>query len=361
MESTTVNAACACRSFEYRIQYPQSALPINRAICICTRCRSNSGSCGQSHIVIPSNHTIYPSKYALSKYAITQNYDRYFCSTCGAHTLTQDKASGRWLITTGVLEATEGIVNWTGSKYVEGSLDGGISVWLNNITGKDGSLRPLKIWVGQDDGPMVEDGALSKYTPAKSKNGTDAKLQAACHCGGVKLYITRPDENSRNARSPFPDLIYPYYEKKEDNPKNEPWWLRSNNTKYLAGLCACPSCRLSAGYELQPWAFIPKCNIFKENGDSLDFNMGTLKRYSSSKGVMREFCGVCGATVFWHNDGRPTVIDVCVGLLDPEQGARAESWLEWWTERISFEEMAVSSSLVASLRRGLKKWSGDEV
>jgi hypothetical protein len=292
----------------------------------------------------------------LKKYAITENFDQFFCSTCGADVLMQHKASGEWLITTGVLEVTEGIVKWIGSKYVEGSLDGGISIWLNDITGKDGSVNTLQRWLGDDEGPLVEEGTLSKYTPAKTTSGVQARLKAACYCGGVKFYITRPNEASKAAASPFSDLIHPFYEKKEDNPNNEPWWLRSNNTKYLAGLCACPSCRFNSGYELQPWAFIPKCNIFKENGDPLDFNMGSLKRYSSSKGVMREFCCDCGATVFWHNEGRPTVIDVSVGLLDPEQGARAESWLEWWTERISFEEMAVSTSLVDSMRRGLKNW-----
>ncbi len=48
--------------------------------------------------------------------------------------------------------------------------------------------------------------------------------------------------------------------------------------------------------------------------------------------------------------------DVSVGLLDPKQGARVEGWLDWWPGRVSFEEMAVSRSLVTSLEDGLKKW-----
>jgi hypothetical protein len=109
----------------------------------------------------------------------------------------------------------------------------------------------------------------------------------------------------------------------------------------------------------KPWAFIPKCNIFKEDGSPIDFNMGTMESYESSKDIWREFCKVCGATVFWHCKERPYLLDVSVGLLDPKEGARVESWLDWWTGRVSFSEMAVSTSLINALEEGLKKW-GEE-
>lgn len=91
----------------------------------------------------------------------------------------------------------------------------------------------------------------------------------------------------------------------------------------------------------------------------MDFAKGTMKRYESSKDVLREFCSVCGATLFWHCKWRPDLIDVSVGLLDPKQGARADGWLDWWTDRVSFSELAVSKSLIGSLEEGLKKW-GEE-
>jgi hypothetical protein len=37
---------------------------------------------------------------------------------------------------------------------------------------------------------------------------------------------------------------------------------------------------------------------------------------------------------------RPDLIDVSAGLFRAEEGARAEHWLEWWTERVSFSEEA---------------------
>jgi hypothetical protein len=84
-----------------------------------------------------------------------------------------------------------------------------------------------------------------------------------------------------------------------------------------------------------------------------------MKTYESSKDIWREFCKVCGATIFWHCTWRPDLLDVSVGLLDPREGARAEGWLDWWTGRVSFSEMAVSTSLVNALEEGLKQW-GDE-
>lgn len=257
----------------------------------------------------------------------------------------------RWFLSTGGWDRTEGLIEWTGCKWVGDTLDGGCSVWFKEIMGLAGTKRDLKRWVGGDDGDLVPEGTLEKL-PEKKKSET---LKVGCHCGGVKFYITRPNEASRAVRSPFPDLKVPHHSHSNENPKNETWWLRSGD-RYLAGTCTCRSCRLASGFEIQPWAFVPKCNIFWEDGQPLDFGMGTLKRYESSVGVWREFCGKCGATVFWHCRERSELIDVSVGILDPEEGARVERWLEWWTGRVSFKEMAVSKSLVGSLEDGLKGW-----
>jgi len=250
-------------------------------------------------------------------------------------------------------------VEWTGCKWVQGTLDGGVSVWLRAIGGVDGTKRALKKWILVDEdesghGELVPDGTLETLPPNKKRNSD--KLKAQCHCGGVKFYITRPNEGSKAVRAPFPDLMAARHSHSPANPENKTWWLQSNDTKYLAGTCTCTSCRLASGFEIQPWAFVPDCNIFQEEGKPFDFHMGTLKRYDSSKNIFREFCAVCGATVFWHSTERPGLMDISVGLLDPEEGARVESWLEWWTGRVSFEELAVSRSLVASLEDGLKNW-----
>lgn len=258
---------------------------------------------------------------------------------------------------TGLWDRTEGIINWTGCKFVDATEDGGISVWLSDIVDAEGKKRKLLRWKYQDVGEdLVPEGYLRDYVRIKPRDGSEDRLQASCHCGGVKFYITRPNEASKKVRSPFPDLMIPYHTGKSENPENKTWWIR-HNTKYLAGTCTCKSCRVASGFEIQPWAFVPKCNIFQEDGTELDYNMGTLQRYVSSENIWREFCSVCGATVFWHClENRPDLVDVSVGLLDPIEGARVEAWLDWWTQRVSFEESAVSRSLVRSLENGLKEW-----
>jgi hypothetical protein len=85
--------------------------------------------------------------------------------------------------------------------------------------------------------------------------------------------------------------------------------------------------------------------------------MGTMQRYASSKDIYRDFCKVCGATVFSNDKERPDLVSVSVGLLDPEEGARVEKWLVWCTERVGFNEMAISKGLVESLKEGLKRWT----
>jgi hypothetical protein len=193
-------------------------------------------------------------------------------------------------------------------------------------------------------------------------------------------------------------IPYHTHDPRIPNAGDEKWWLRANATKYLAGTCACRSCRLTSGFEIQTWAFVPRANIYfhvprnmrTDPGDggggdemvvALDFDVfregeregkAVLKGYESSEGVMREFCGTCGATVFWHDKWRPEVVDVSVGLLDVGEGARAEGWLEWWGGRVSFEGDAVRDGdakgsgegrvnmegwdLIPALGRGLRAW-----
>ena len=89
----------------------------------------------------------------------------------------------------------------------------------------------------------------------------------------------------------------------------------------------------------------------------MHYSMGTLKQYESSQGVYRNFCGTCGATIFWHDLTRPDLIDVSAGLIHGRSGARAEEMLEWATQRVSFEEEAQNKELIAKIGAGLRAWS----
>ncbi|KAL9596576.1 MAG: hypothetical protein Q9219_005703 [cf. Caloplaca sp. 3 TL-2023] len=231
--------------------------------------------------------------------------------------------------------------------FVGDTKDGGLSSWLESTCS---SSRPEQSKKAPSTSAfMMKDVAIDK---SNSRN----ILDCYCHCRGVQFYITRPDESSSDVSAPASDLLVPFHSQSPEKVSKTAWWLRANGTKYFAGTCACNSCRLASGYDIQAWAFVPKTNIKQMDGKELDYTMGTLKRYSHTNGVYREFCGVCGATVFWHYDERPGVVDVSVGLLDAEEGARAEKWLEWATERVSFEEHAQNRSLISSLSKGLKRW-----
>ncbi|KAL6244574.1 hypothetical protein RBB50_008816 [Rhinocladiella similis] len=189
--------------------------------------------------------------------------------------------------------------------------------------------------------------------PTDSVSNRTNEINGTCQCGGVKFRITRPNALSTQCSSPFPDLLIPYHLSSSQNPHDEKWWLRANGSKYLAGTCACRSCRLGAGSPVQCWAFVPKANILQANNELMSYDMGTLKQIESSRDCFRDFCRVCGATVFWHCKERPELVDVSVGLLQAGEGSRAESLLEWWTKRVSFREDALDQELIGALEKGL--------
>ncbi|KAH8649939.1 hypothetical protein BX600DRAFT_473843 [Xylariales sp. PMI_506] len=321
---------------------------------------------------------------------------------------------------------------------VAGTKDGGLAPWIEEVTG-----QKLELYrhAGPDDPDDVEHGPVDFATmagaapqgqeqllqqrqtddgegdnsSASTSTGTSEKkpkeevegarekpLLASCHCGTVSFHITRPSRASRDLHSPFPDLMIPYNLSLpvSANADDVKWWLRqapgaaSNTdedpTRYLAGTCACRSCRLISGFEIQTWAFVPCANIFfrvpstvtagpedvgegegegegeeaaeviavKEIPLSNDFSglpPGILSSYESSPGTHREWCATCGATVFWRADWRAGLVDVSTGLLRAPEGARAERWLDWWVARVSFSEEVARGryGTVAARAKGL--------
>lgn len=336
------------------------------SLCHCDSCRHSTGLLCTSY---------YPVKgFSLSDsirgYSLSPQSTRYFCTTCGCHVARSRKTEQgllQWDVATGVVVASTQDLDLTYEfhDHVKDTKDGGISIWIN-LSGHHRS----------DLGATAQNW----MAPLNQQDlgGHNDLLTGSCLCGTVCFEITRPDLSSREPRRWLPDLMLPDKTTSDDikqNPSDIKWWIPNNGSKFLAGTCACRSCRLVSGFEIQTWAFVPRSNIFLvtglESGRSitkpLDFAtlpQGILQTHSSSPNALRDFCGKCGATVFWRENGRPDVIDVSVGLLQAQEGARAESWLEWWTDRVSFSEevgtgrtgstAVTTSSLIHALEDGLK-------
>lgn len=80
------------------------------------------------------------------------------------------------------------------------------------------------------------------------------------------------------------------------------------------------------------WAFIPNVNIIHNKKPLPDPPIfGTIRHYASSEDADRYFCGDCGAVIFLVSKMRPELLNVAVGVLYDELGARAEGWLRWKT------------------------------
>lgn len=284
------------------------------------------------------------------------------------------RSDGHFEVATGTLqgENMDQLVRFQGVMWIGDTVDGGAGRFLTEVDGKE-----LKRYAGEA-GASEELGLDWEIAGSKEgrKDGGREAVHAYCHCNGVQFWIAPPTSASHFACSPFPDLMIPHHLNKSANPSNKPWWLTHKATRYLAGTCACRSCRAASGFDITFWSFIPTSNIFLDAELTTRFPIsapsrpptywGSMKRYQSSPGVTRSFCGTCGANVFWHGHeksyGRRGLVDVAVGLLDAESGARAKEILGWWTERVSFKEDAAHRGLVGGLENGLKAWkeSGDE-
>ena len=237
-----------------------------------------------------------------------------------------------WGVAPGVLEHLPVEVGLEGHEFVGDTEDGGMTVWLPNWNGQE-----LPRWKDLGRESELLPSEWPGTTMGTSLESEGPKLKAGCHCGGVEFYITRPTEESRLGM-----------------PLEKARWLAANGTKYAAGFCTCTSCRKVNGFDVQPWAIIPQCNIFQANGEPMAPGVGTLTRAEKEGGPRREYCSRCGATVFLFPKSRPTLPDVAAGLFKGV-GARAEDWIQW--VKVVHTEEATNERLVQELSAGLEAWT----
>lgn len=347
---TEVQAACLCGKANAIVRLEQE-IPVQSRLCHQSQCRYNLGALSHSSFSIVGRPE-HPVLEQLTVFEPRSGFHRYFCKTCGTHIFEEDHG---WRVQSGAVDrihseqVSHRLERIVGHSYVHETIDGGLSAVL---TGPDAALSGNALHQVPSC-PRIESVESSPEATNADIAEDQTRLWASCICGGVQFYVTRPSATSRLCSSPWPDLIVPYRESvPTENAENIKWWIREEG-KWLAGTCACRSCRLGLGSPVQAWTFVSKTNLFKRDGSELSYDLDMLQSFESTPGSTREFCRRCGATVFWHNAKRPGVVDVSVGLLRASEGALAKTWLHWWTERVSFSEDAIDKQLIALLQSKL--------
>ena len=337
-EMAAIRAGCHCGAIALDLHLSgNNVVDGSIPLCHCYGCRHSTGQLFASYVAVqlPPEEAMRSAKFTEFKSLDGDScVTLHFCKVCGCHVLRSTRTPTGTCLQVASGTVTEGLQVQTGNSpqfgphvSVSETIDGGLSQWLSNMHTSDDRVQHYST-------KLVQPPSTSASV-----------LQASCLCGNVQLQIEHPNEKSIEPWSYLADLLVPYHTQDASikNVNDDKWWLRRNRTRYLAGTCACRSCRLVSGFEIQSWAFVPRANIAVD-ASPLDFaalhSKSVLQGYQSSQGVVREFCPTCGATVFWHGADRSDLIDVSVGLLCSEQGARSEDLLEWWTSRVSFAEDA---------------------
>jgi hypothetical protein len=372
--ATEVKASCHCGINTFRVRFDQNLIPFSSELCHCNTCRHVTGEMAFYHVPIQGRPLVgsigntLVEERDLNGYRVSPDVVRYLCGRCSAK-MFMCKNETDWYVSGGVLERTEGIMKLGCHVHVAETKDGGIADQLPTVDGVD--LPRYSAQEGSEELPM---GWRSDSLKSRQESKGMKCLNAYCQCGAIKIYITRPDELSLKPTAPYPHVICPVHNRLSTihNIKDEKWWLADYGpilpTKYLASHCVCIPCRRESGFDIQSWVFASRTNVFNAgsktpinlSGDGIGCRPKDLKQYLASPGRYNEFCGKCGATVFWWQDERPDVIDISVGLLDQDQdGVRAEEWLKWHKERVGFaEDTMVGRSTIEGLVHGMAEFKG---
>ncbi|HEM46961.1 MAG TPA: GFA family protein [Alphaproteobacteria bacterium] len=89
--------------------------------------------------------------------------------------------------------------------------------------------------------------------------------------------------------------------------------------------CHCNSCRHSAGAVFVTWVTVGR--------EKFAWTGGAPRRYRSSPGVTREFCGRCGTELTYATERAATTIDITLGSLDCAVGHAADRHI-WTADRL---------------------------
>jgi hypothetical protein len=313
-------------------------------------CRYTHGTLCIFHAPLPGGvapRFVAPSRLEdLTAYANGEaKSTRYFCSTCGCHIGDVCPDDGGWVISSSIFDTSktdEKAFELRTHVFAKSARDGGLVNWLPRV-----GDRPMRFW---EPDPADEPNA-SDVVEQQAETGPDGedRLRAQCHCGGVSFTIPRPT-TAVAAHERFKKYISPV-----------------DPTMWAACTDLCDDCRLVDGTHVVAWTFVPRSLLLPPVG--ADLLIGTSKTYASSEGVLRSFCGVCGATVFFSCDERKEpdgvddqVLDITVGILRAPEGPLAEKWITWRTGRSAWQESGkrFDGEFANSLVEGMAAWGKEK-
>ncbi len=308
MSGLTLTARCHCSFASFTYTIPHSALPLKASLCHCNSCRYASGQLLATFAVMPSTIP-RPDFSRLNSYASSSELTRYSCPKCGAY--VGNTEPDEWEFASGMLTSTEGLLDRV-QMWIEDTKDGGASIWLQKGHGTN-PIRRLRDRQSAEatDSIIEEMRDKSQQEISSSTKPRPSYLTASCHCGAISFSLRPPPTH-----------------------------------KYPAFLDACTTCRQTSGFEITSWIHAPQSHLSttpnpaNPSSDSSSPSTSTsastphpsnpnLLHYSSSEGVHRYSCKTCTASAFYVNDKRGDSVDIAMGLLRGQGGARAEEWVEW--------------------------------
>jgi hypothetical protein len=81
---------------------------------------------------------------------------------------------------------------------------------------------------------------------------------------------------------------------------------------FHASHCYCTMCQKQHGAAAGSYANVGSAGLVIEQGADL------IAEYASSDDGRRDFCRVCGATLFWRSTQSPERVAITLGTLEPE-------------------------------------------
>lgn len=332
-----ISVHCLCRSHNFSVSLPASKLPLVANCCHCNECRHLTGGMYTCAVEWPGPpESILAS--SLQRYKCAKNSVLMFCGVCGTPVFAQRTYEGE---TPGVFYVTAGLlpnlnvdlVKIAEHLWVGDTLDGGASVYMQNL---NGTSQPIPRWRkgrGEADGLLDGEWPSQVSCQARTANASShGSVRIQCICKGVDFALWRGNDS-------FSEL------KAQDRL---PGWVNPTTLKPVAAYDACDSCRFMVGVPIMHWTFarVAQLGFASGNQDHEGFptntpdlkaavkagkngRFGTLTFYESSPDVQRYYCSRCSASVFYAVDDLPDQVDIAMGLLHAPEGSRAGSWVEW--------------------------------